>query len=248
MSEQDKGLVEIEHAPLSYPVACASCHETFDALVAEWCGCLVSERTPLCPHCGRCFCRSTPAYKSQFWSGAPREMWAAKWRDHDARAVEETSADETALLRPLILVVDDEPAIRRIAARFLKGMGYGVAIARDGLEGLARARTLQPDLILTDALMPKMDGREMSRQLKSDPATASMRVVLMTSLYTSMKYRLEGFKRYLVNDYVAKPVSPDELREVVERNLANLATAPQRESRPSLSTTPQLTLQGGVQC
>jgi CheY-like chemotaxis protein len=78
--------------------------------------------------------------------------------------------------------VDDEPDIQRIAARTIASLGYGLVVGRDGLEGLELARRCQPDLVLSDALMPRMDGRKMCRRLKQDHATRDVKVVVMTAL------------------------------------------------------------------
>jgi CheY-like chemotaxis protein len=213
--------------PTPYPVACARCRGAFDAAAAQWCSCLVTERTLVCPHCGSCFCTAGASYKSGFWAGAPRSLWDAKWRAHNGEAEEEGGRlPGGAFARPLVLVVDDEPSIRRVAVRYLRRLGYGVASATDGREGLARARSLLPDMVLTDALMPGLDGRDLALQLKGDGATARMPVVVMTALYTSMKYRLEGYKRYRVDDYLSKPVDPGALRAAVERHAGPPAARP----------------------
>jgi CheY-like chemotaxis protein len=211
-------------ANAAYTVTCASCHRPFDAMVAAWCSCLVTERTLVCPNCGVCFCKAARDYKSRFWSGAPRALWDEKFLEHRMDVDEEPEPGGRSG-RPLVLVVDDEAPIRRVAVRVVRALGCRVAWASDGRDGLARARELKPDLVLTDALMPRLDGRELARLLKSDPATAGARVVLMTALYTSVKYRVEGHKTYLVDDYVAKPVSARELSTLLERYLGDAIVA-----------------------
>lgn len=56
----------------TYVATCLGCRAGFNALAASWCACLVPETTLVCPSCQRCFCAAPPAYKSKFWSGAPR--------------------------------------------------------------------------------------------------------------------------------------------------------------------------------
>jgi CheY-like chemotaxis protein len=73
--------------------------------------------------------------------------------------------------------------------------------------------------VLTDALMPKLDGREMARQLKQDPETAKIKVVLMTALYKGIKYEHEARKAYRVDDYVTKPLDVEQLRAVLQKHL-----------------------------
>jgi CheY-like chemotaxis protein len=106
-----------------------------------------------------------------------------------------------------------------VATRVVESHGYSVVLATNGEEGLELARRYQPDLVLTDALMPKLDGREMSRRLKEDPETASVKVVVMTALYTSAKYKTEGTRVFRVDDYLAKPLAVDDLRALLAKHL-----------------------------
>ena len=73
--------------------------------------------------------------------------------------------------------------------RIIERLGYGVAVAQDGVEGLAMARSYRPELVLTDAMMPKLDGREMGRLIKDDPELTGTKVVVITSLYTDSRYK-----------------------------------------------------------
>jgi len=203
----------------TYSVACYNCRATFDAFDTPWCSCLVSERTLVCPHCLTCFCKAPAAYKSRFWSGAPKALWDRKFGEHHEDFTPPANPEPDDAPRPLVLVVDDERDIQRVATRVISSLGYGLLLARDGEEGLALARRYKPDLVLADALMPKLDGREMGRQIKTDPETAQAKVVIMTGLYTNVKYRNEGFKSYKVDDYLAKPLSFEELRVVLQKHL-----------------------------
>ncbi len=121
--------------------------------------------------------------------------------------------------RPLVLVVDPDKQIETQALRMVEGLGYGAIVARDGHEGLEAARKYLPDLILTDALMPKLDGREMCRMLKEDPATKAIKVVVMTALYTQSKYRSEAFKRFHVDEYLSKPLNFSDLARLLQKFL-----------------------------
>jgi CheY-like chemotaxis protein len=76
-----------------------------------------------------------------------------------------------------ILVVDDEPDERFLAGRALKKQGHEVAVATDGAAGLKAVREWSPDLVVTDIMMPVMDGGEFIRRLRSDPATASIPIL-----------------------------------------------------------------------
>jgi class 3 adenylate cyclase len=82
---------------------------------------------------------------------------------------------------PLILIVDDNEANRDILARRLEANGYEFAMAADGEEAIAQARSLLPDLILLDVMMPKLDGLEVCRRLKADKSLPFMPIILVTA-------------------------------------------------------------------
>jgi len=92
-------------------------------------------------------------------------------------------------------------------------------VARNGQEGLDLAKRYRPDLVLSDALMPQMDGREMCRRIKEDPETAGAKTIVMTGLYTAVKYRTEAHKAYKVDDYLTKPLDFALLREMLQKHL-----------------------------
>lgn len=205
--------------PETYSVACPRCRASYDAMAAEWCSCLVAERTFECPHCRQCFCKSPPAIKSRFWSAAPKALWDRKFQEHHQDFTPRPNPEPEAALRPLVLVVDDEKDIQRVATRVIDSLGYGLLLARNGEEGLELAQRYRPDLVLTDALMPRLDGREMGRRIKADPATAGAKVVVMTGLYTKDMYRTEGLRVFKVDDYLTKPLAFDDLRAVLQKHL-----------------------------
>jgi len=205
--------------PEPYSVACFNCQATFDAMDTPWCSCLVSERSLICPHCLQCFCKAPAAYKSRFWSAAPKALWDRKFQEHHEQFTPPPNPDPDEVVRPLVLVVDDEPDIQRVAARVIESLGYGLVTARNGEEGLEAARRYRPQLVLTDALMPRLDGREMGRRIKEDAETAGAKVVVMTALFTNVKYRNEGFKTYKVDDYLSKPLAFEELRALLQKHL-----------------------------
>src|SRR5436309_8297037 len=85
-------------------------------------------------------------------------------------------------LLALILVVDDEPDLLALLVDQVSSLGYEVAAARDGTEGLRLAMDRRPDIILTDVIMPYMDGPEMLDRLRSRPETREIPVIAITSL------------------------------------------------------------------
>lgn len=205
-------------ADSSKEVACFNCKAGYDPLPATWCSCLTKESSLTCPHCQDCFCKAPARFKQTFWSNASPTLWERKLAraKGGGGASAESQVDVT---RPLILVVDDEEEIRSIARQVIDSLGYRVIVARNGEEGLAMARTHNPDLVLTDAMMPRLDGREMALAIKNDPATSSIKVVIMTSLYTAPRYRHEGLRTFRADEYLSKPIDIQILRATLHRFL-----------------------------
>ena len=110
---------------------------------------------------------------------------------------------------PLILIVDDNPANLDILQARLTANNYETITAKDGEAGLAMAREKQPDLILLDIMMPKMDGIEVCRRLKSDPALPFMPIVMVTAKADS-KDVVAGLEAG-GDDYLTKPVDHSAL-------------------------------------
>lgn len=209
----------------SYVVACHGCRGSFDAMDTNWCSCLSVERTLVCPRCLTCFCKAPPSYKSGFWSQAPRSLWDRKFEEHRQQDETHENAAPENVARPLVLVVDDEQSIRRVAARVVESLGFGIVLAKNGEEGLEMVSRYKPDLVLSDALMPRMDGREMCRRIKEDRETTATKVIVMTSLYKSVKYRNEAHHLYRVDGYVDKPLDFNELRSMLQKHLEQPALA-----------------------
>jgi serine phosphatase RsbU (regulator of sigma subunit) len=105
---------------------------------------------------------------------------------------------------PLILVVDDNPAALEILAARLSAGGYQVITAQDGEEGLALARKALPDLVLLDIMMPKLDGIEVCRRLKTDPALPFLPIIMVTAR-TDAKDIVAGLEAGS-DEYLTKPV------------------------------------------
>ncbi len=113
-----------------------------------------------------------------------------------------------------ILVVDDEASIAELLSVLLEFEGYRVEVARDGMEALARIAQHRPDLVLTDLMMPRMDGAELCRAIKSSPESATMPVVLMSSAHDKAARRSFPFAAF-----VPKPFFFDELLASITRIL-----------------------------
>jgi CheY-like chemotaxis protein len=205
----------------TYIVTCFNCQASFDAMSARWCSCLTGKKSLVCSGCRNCFCKATAAYKQSFWQEAPQAFWDRATAERRKKFRPPVNPPPEALTRPLVLVVDDEPDIQNAALAALGKLGYGAVLARDGMEGLALAARYRPNLILADAFMPRLDGREMCRRLKNDPETSSLKVVIMTAVYTAARYRSEAFREFHADDYLSKPLEFREFRAVLSKHLGN---------------------------
>jgi len=116
-----------------------------------------------------------------------------------------------------ILVVDDEVNITQILEFSIGAEGYEVVTASNGEEAIDKARREQPDLIILDVMMPKIDGYEACRILKSNPLTKSIPVVLLTAKGRDIDKRL-GYE-VGATDYIIKPFSPNKLIDRIHQLL-----------------------------
>jgi twitching motility two-component system response regulator PilH len=119
----------------------------------------------------------------------------------------------------LILVVDDSPTEVFVIRRALEQHGYQTAAAADGAEGFRMAKTLKPDLIFMDIVMPGVNGFQATRQLARDPETKDIPVVMVTSKGQDTD-RIWGMRQGAV-DYLIKPVTPQKLVEKAQAVLAH---------------------------
>ncbi|MTV37102.1 response regulator [Duganella radicis] len=116
--------------------------------------------------------------------------------------------------KPRVLLIEDNDDGREMMGMMLSGYGYQVESAADGLLGLTAARDCQPDLALVDIGLPGIDGYEVARRLRADPATRAIRLIALTGYGQAEDLRRvmdAGFDRHLV-----KPVDIDQLMEVID--------------------------------
>lgn len=111
-----------------------------------------------------------------------------------------------------ILVVDDEASNRTLIAAVLEDV-FAVSIAEDGEQALKLARLERPQVVLLDVRLPRMDGFELCRELRSDPATRDIAILIMTAT-DSREYR-ERATEAGADGFLAKPLSPNFLRTVL---------------------------------
>lgn len=115
----------------------------------------------------------------------------------------------TAPVAPVIMVVDDSLTVRKVTSRLLAKEGYQVVTAKDGVDALQQLQGMLPDVMLVDIEMPRMDGFELTKNVRSDPKTAHIPIIIITSR-TAEKHR--NYATELgVNAYLGKPFQEDEL-------------------------------------
>src|SRR4051812_18971269 len=114
-----------------------------------------------------------------------------------------------------ILAVDDEVNIRRLVEVNLQRHGYRVSTASDGVEALEKISAEQPDMVVLDVMMPRMDGVEVLRRLKADPATHEIPVVMLTAKAQDADL-LKGWQMG-TEMYLTKPFNPMQLLTFVRR-------------------------------
>ena len=145
--------------------------------------------------------------------------------------------------RPKILIVDDDAQIRKMVTLFLERRGHTVLCASDGEEALRVVGTEVPDLVVTDVMMPKMDGIELARRLRGHPRTSAV-PILMLSARKQEDALLAGYEAG-ADEYVAKPIQLSVLGAKIEALLRRRA-APTNDSRSPGHVVTFVHAKGGV--
>lgn len=114
--------------------------------------------------------------------------------------------------RALILVVERNPVVQRLERYFLEQAGYSVEFANDGLSALERVEELKPRIVVTEILVPKMDGLSLCRRIKSNPLTENILVLIFSHLHAEDRAQEAGADAFLV-----KPLTEELLIETVKR-------------------------------
>lgn len=198
-----------------YRVECPSCGKPYDAEKASDCHCLHPVRSFQCPHCAACFCNAPKSFIDGFWKNATPAMWERR-RARAAQQVSPTATPHDATSKT-ILFADDDATSRAIAKRVVESLGYAVVLASNGEEALDLARQYRPELIITDALMPRLDGREMAKTIRQEYPAA--KIVVITSVYKDPRYKHEALRNFGVDDFLTKPIAPGDLRAIVQKYL-----------------------------
>jgi len=199
---------------------CFHCYSKFKLDHLKWCDCVRPLRTLVCPECHSCFCKVPVGYKQAFWKDAPRSLREAPERfAHDSGRAPQVRSTPTA---PVVLVVDDDESMRSLIAFRLRELGYRAVTTGDPNHALMMARSGDVAVVLTDALMPFMDGRELCRTLKATEEGSEKKTIVMTSVYKARKYADEAILYYHADAYITKPIDFPHLGALLA-NFAPLA-------------------------
>ena len=114
-----------------------------------------------------------------------------------------------------VLICDDDPVILRLLQVNLEIEGYDVVIAHHGEEAVDKALAETPDLVILDIMMPRMDGYEACRQIRSHDETKEVPIVFLSA--RAQQSDIDKGRAYGVSDYLTKPFDPTDLLEVIER-------------------------------
>ncbi len=114
-----------------------------------------------------------------------------------------------------ILVIDDDPSNREILRARLEKAGHEVTEASNGEEGIKLSEEFAPHLVFLDIMMPKVDGLQVCRQIKSNPKTEKIPVIMLTACDQKID-KLRGWESG-ADEYLAKPWDPDQLLEVLAK-------------------------------
>src|SRR5210317_301529 len=147
--------------------------------------------------------------------------------DEQQRQSDASSVEASSEQRATVMVVDDEPAVRRVLVMRLQLAGYQVVCAEDGEEALALFHKEQPDLVVLDVMLPKLDGFAVCRRLRAESCVP----IIFLSALDAIAERVAGLDLG-ADDYLPKPFSPKELE-------ARIATILRRVGRGSASAEPR---------
>jgi DNA-binding response OmpR family regulator len=128
------------------------------------------------------------------------------------------------------LVVEDDPDQLEAIRGNLKNAGFAIGTASNGVDALTKTRTVFPDLIVLDLMLPRLNGLDICRTLRENPATASIPVIMLTGM-DSYFTRVAGFEAG-INVFLTKPYLPEELISKVEELLKHLPPTSRKSGQP----------------
>jgi CheY-like chemotaxis protein len=134
-------------------------------------------------------------------------------------------------MSPHLIVCEDDPQQRELLVGMLRTAGFELTVCTDGQEALDAARRATPAAIISDALMPRLDGFQLCLALRRDPGLCHLPFILYTATYTERDD--EAFAREIGCDaFVRKPDQSPELVHIIRANIARLAALPTRTAPP----------------
>jgi len=133
-------------------------------------------------------------------------------------------------MRKKILVVEDDPDQLEVIRFTLKNAGFAVGTATNGIDALKKAKTVSPDLIMLDVMMPELDGFAVCETLRGNPATAFIPILMLTGLCSHIS-RLVAYESG-ATDYVIKPFDSEQLVSKVEKLLCQPSGASKAPRKP----------------
>lgn len=201
--------------------ACYDCKSPMNVENVEtvqWCKCINKLQSVACRNCGGCSCRAPLTYQLTFWTNMPSELVRERLRRARKGAAPAAAAKQpdSLMKRPLVLIVEDDLLALKAAVGAVAKLGYGYITARNGVEAIRIVHQEQPDVVLADALMPSMDGRQLCRLIKADNRTAHIKVAIMTALYRSATHKYETLHEFGAEKYLHKPLREHELATAIE--------------------------------
>lgn len=143
-----------------------------------------------------------------------------------------------------ILVVDDDPVSLKVVTAILKQVGYETLTAASGSEALSRLDELRPDLVISDVEMPRMNGYELTRQLRQHPLTAHLPIMILTA-HDTVQEKIRGFEAG-ADEYMLKPFEPSELQARVRALLRRAVISPIETQKIAGKVIAVFSLRGGV--
>jgi CheY-like chemotaxis protein len=196
-----------------YLISCYHCAAFFDAAASTWCACPSELPSAVCPECLSCFCMTPADYRQSFWLRAPLPIWEKRHRE-TVESLNEAEGNDEA---PLVLIVDADPDLLFEATIAVHALGYRAVVARDGREALDIVRTRKPRIVLSDALVPRIDARELCRIIRSRPDLDEVRLVIMSPVYRARRYRPQLVRELGADGMIVKPLHLSELRDVLSQ-------------------------------
>ncbi len=120
-------------------------------------------------------------------------------------------------MRNKVLIIEDDPSTHQMISDILEINGYEAIIAREPLDGLKKAISEKPDMILLDIMMPEMNGLEVCQRLKKDPITSKIPVICVS--VKAAEEDIKAGKDAGAEDYITKPFIPKNLVETVKKHM-----------------------------